>query len=1284
MNNLNAKKNILIIITSVFLLAFLPIITAETITKFNSGNESISLIFDDSTETQNFYIEVPNSKILTARTTINGLDYSGNYVLPADVMLVTDTSGSMNNAVSSTDSNTKIAAAKAADLQFLDGVDMTVVHVGLVEYNTCPTLLQVEELTSDKQKLEETINLYRASGSTNMGLGMMRAIDELTSVRSQNTERKYMLLMTDGKANQHADDNYVCSSGNGYDYSREAAKRAAEEGIIIYTIGFGDDAATSLLEEIAQTTGGTYYFAPSSDELEQIYNQIAEEINEQEFPTPTINTRVPKSILDAWKYPGEYSFTSVWDQNGCGVAGVECQTFDSVLQQNLDECSTDPCTILFNVNSPTKGTLELSNLSIETGNSKGTLRKIPIQACSGIGSLYVYEGSQYQEPDTSFVPDGDELLVFTKFDEVSNVKINGQTPETIYQESDPFKVKVYRTDVTPGSEVDVDITAYKARDARGVQGYFVQDPSHPVYNVTDLGLIYDDGVDEIYLVPGTYDYVFYDKYEKNNDGSDDSRSLSVEIKNPSNQVISQKTYTKPNPSGTQGTVVHEFSVTEEGYYQVSVTTQDSMWWFLFGCEPKVEDFCKDADAIIPVDLYVEGQGCTANAQTTDSEIITAPKTSYYNMTGTVRRGDFKDYPYNCENNEAFYTEVNGKQGPVVSDDAESCKISYKEEFMGAFNIQESGETVTIHTNSVCPPDNSKNGVHIDNICLYDSGDIVCKDKQEYLVYDDYEKTIDLNNIFEIYGNLGTPNNLIEDSGTENLNITPNMPEFEMDVLSNTQTIFHTTGYFTIETDSGFQSNSCPADFTNDDSNYGKITCAAITPAFKLYEGESLDIPVSDIFVITGPNPGTPNKLVQNDNSGVLLTSDLPTNIIATPNGINGLETAYVRILTDNQVVSNLCPIKFTTGDDFGKLDCVSPAPHPRLLDPSEALNMSFYDIFTFEGDYGDLEVFDEVSGTAKLDITPFLDEYYMSVLPIGEVTTTAFLSLTTSKNIRPDTPCPVSFSTNKDNFDDISCKTNPPKYVVQEGHKTTVDLNDVYNFGDDIGTLNELTKVSGTDALVLYPRLEDEEMDVEKVDEISGIKKLDLKIKTTQGIKKTCPAYFEDLGANCDTDECGACFNPSENIYDCLELNSCFDGRISVLNPSVKVRLTNIKHALINQIFDVKEYDVFSKEGPNFVITSDTSPANQNSIFDISGTNVENGNKGAGLFKLEIPYFEAGNRVRICPKLIRVNYNIGLDPELIDSDLIVTSSTVISGYFEEGGFVYSKGPFIFTAKAWLR
>ncbi|MCP4591610.1 MAG: VWA domain-containing protein [bacterium] len=114
---------------------------------------------------------------------------------------------------------------------------------------------------------------------TNMGAGILRAREELSSVRARPSARKVMILLTDGYANVSSE------YGNGGDYSggpvyaRNEAALAAGEGIQIYAVSVGAFADTDLMDEIAETGGGEHFHADGSIEeyssdLDEIFRHL--------------------------------------------------------------------------------------------------------------------------------------------------------------------------------------------------------------------------------------------------------------------------------------------------------------------------------------------------------------------------------------------------------------------------------------------------------------------------------------------------------------------------------------------------------------------------------------------------------------------------------------------------------------------------------------------------------------------------------------------------------------------------------------------------------------------------------------------------------------------------------------------------------------------------------------------------------------------------------------------------------------------------------------------------
>jgi Ca-activated chloride channel homolog len=195
-----------------------------------------------------------------------------------NLMLAVDISGSMNTRDLEFDDEPvdRLTVVKALGTQFLER--RVGDRVGLVLFGT-QAYLQAP-LTFDRQTvatlLDESV-IGMAGERTAIGDAIGLALKRL---RDLDAEHRVLLLMTDG-AN---------TAGN-VDPS-EAAQLAATAGLRIYTVGIGadrmrvnslfgtrdvnpsSDLDEALLHYIAETTGGRYFRARSSDALDEVYRLL--------------------------------------------------------------------------------------------------------------------------------------------------------------------------------------------------------------------------------------------------------------------------------------------------------------------------------------------------------------------------------------------------------------------------------------------------------------------------------------------------------------------------------------------------------------------------------------------------------------------------------------------------------------------------------------------------------------------------------------------------------------------------------------------------------------------------------------------------------------------------------------------------------------------------------------------------------------------------------------------------------------------------------------------------
>src|SRR5437667_164770 len=113
-------------------------------------------------------------------------------------------------------------------------------HLTTVSHNCFPNF---EEAKTDVDTID-------ASGSTNYGAALQVAVNELLGY-GDPTRARVIILLTDGQ-------NTCCPNQQGGDTLAQAqARRARDNGIVIYTIGLGSTIDEPMLRYIASVTGGT-------------------------------------------------------------------------------------------------------------------------------------------------------------------------------------------------------------------------------------------------------------------------------------------------------------------------------------------------------------------------------------------------------------------------------------------------------------------------------------------------------------------------------------------------------------------------------------------------------------------------------------------------------------------------------------------------------------------------------------------------------------------------------------------------------------------------------------------------------------------------------------------------------------------------------------------------------------------------------------------------------------------------------------------------------------------
>ncbi|HYI20263.1 MAG TPA: VWA domain-containing protein, partial [Solirubrobacteraceae bacterium] len=200
-----------------------------------------------------------------------------------DVAFVLDASGSMSW-------NDPQGFRRTASINFvnamLEGDRGTV-----VAFESWAYLLQ--PLTSDKEALRESIRSVWDGGGTNIGAGVSTGLAELAA-GDEDDRAQIMILITDGVGS----------------YDPLLTYQAGTAGVTIYTIGLGDDIDGTLLQSIADGTGGIYTQVDDPSDLPEVFREIGEDTGDDGTDTDgdgLTDCEEERPMVDA---AGGLSFTS--------------------------------------------------------------------------------------------------------------------------------------------------------------------------------------------------------------------------------------------------------------------------------------------------------------------------------------------------------------------------------------------------------------------------------------------------------------------------------------------------------------------------------------------------------------------------------------------------------------------------------------------------------------------------------------------------------------------------------------------------------------------------------------------------------------------------------------------------------------------------------------------------------------------------------------------------------------------------------------------------------------
>lgn len=183
--------------------------------------------------------------------------WNANYYPTSDIDLHTAITIDCSSSMNSNDPNRCRVDAAKGFVNVMHDNDMASVTLFASHVST----QSLGTLTKDKDLLKETIDNVTSLGVTNYEEALQHSIDSL-DVNNNTSSENIIIFLSDGYPTN--DNGYAIDP---YDFDYSVVDTAAAAGIKIYTIGLTDNVCETVLKEMADRTGGEYFYANTAEEL---------------------------------------------------------------------------------------------------------------------------------------------------------------------------------------------------------------------------------------------------------------------------------------------------------------------------------------------------------------------------------------------------------------------------------------------------------------------------------------------------------------------------------------------------------------------------------------------------------------------------------------------------------------------------------------------------------------------------------------------------------------------------------------------------------------------------------------------------------------------------------------------------------------------------------------------------------------------------------------------------------------------------------------------------------
>ena len=161
------------------------------------------------------------------------------------------------------------------------------------------SIVRLNNITSNKTQLISKIDATEDWWGTCTCCGINKAVEIIQSQQSQS-RKKFIVLMSDGVATVQCTQQ---PNSTAIDDAVQSASDACNKNISVYTIAFGADADTEIMQRM-NCSGGKFFNATDTTKLQQAYKDISGEINKLSFSEQTVN--ITGSLTKSVVYPDSY------------------------------------------------------------------------------------------------------------------------------------------------------------------------------------------------------------------------------------------------------------------------------------------------------------------------------------------------------------------------------------------------------------------------------------------------------------------------------------------------------------------------------------------------------------------------------------------------------------------------------------------------------------------------------------------------------------------------------------------------------------------------------------------------------------------------------------------------------------------------------------------------------------------------------------------------------------------------------------------------------------------